>query len=544
MFEQLVGIRGQLTELVAAVDPDAFSGATARQCWAELDKVEKLAAAGKTLLARRLAQTHRPQLQGTKTAAEDLASKSGTSTGQAKDSLDTSQRLPDQPSVDGALRRGELSPAQAALISAAAAADPSAEARLVDLASQVSLAELREECARVRAAADPDPEATNRRLHRGRALRRYTDPEGFWTLHAEGTPQAGAAFNTILDPIIDRIFGQARRQGRHEPVEAYGFDALMAMAGQAADGDSGQGETESADGGGERPAGATPAGDASGGDGLDGSGQPAHEEADTGAAATPPSGAGTGRGAGPGSGAANGFGSALPVGRLLGDDTTAGADPGIFAAGRPQTAPTCPPASRSVNPRYLALLRVDVQALRRGRADGEEMCEIQGVGPVPVSVARDLLGQAIVKLVITRGTDVLNVTHLGRGPTAAQRAALLWMNPTCAVQGCTRTRVEWDHQIPWAETHHTRLDELDALCEFHHDLKTRCGYALVPGKGKRAFVPPDDPRHPARQPARAGPAPPPSDHGPPAAAPKRSRASTPRRRAFRQSPLPITLPDG
>src|SRR5829696_8930559 len=235
MFEEAVEIRDRLAVLVDRLDPDAFSGATARELWAVLDKSERLCAAGKTLLARRLAQTHRPQLQGTKTAAEDLAKKSGTSTGQAKESLDTSQRLPDQPSVDGALRRGELSPAQAALISAAAAADPSAEARLVDLASQVSLAELREECARVRAAADPDPEATNRRLHRGRALRRYTDAEGFWTLHAEGTPQAGAAFNTILDPIIDRIFGQARRQGRHEPVEAYGFDALMHLADQAAD---------------------------------------------------------------------------------------------------------------------------------------------------------------------------------------------------------------------------------------------------------------------------------------------------------------------
>jgi hypothetical protein len=114
-----------------------------------------------------------------------------------------------------------------------------------------------------------------------------------------------------------------------------------------------------------------------------------------------------------------------------------------------------------------------------------------------VPVARGLLGEAIVKLVITRGVDVLNVTHLGRGPTAAQRAALLWTNPTCSVQGCHRARIESDHREPWAETRHTRLDELDPLCVFHHDLKTRVGWALVPGKGKRAFVPPDDPRHPA-----------------------------------------------
>jgi hypothetical protein len=114
-------------------------------------------------------------------------------------------------------------------------------------------------------------------------------------------------------------------------------------------------------------------------------------------------------------------------------------------------------------------------------------------------VARELLGEAILKLVITDGVDVRNVTHLGRGPTAAHRAALLWMNPTCSVQGCPRSRLEWDHREPWAQTRHTRLDELDGLCAFHHDLKTRCGYALIPGSGKRAFVPPDDPRHPTNR---------------------------------------------
>jgi Domain of unknown function (DUF222) len=204
MYERLVGVRGQLAELVTAVDPDAVSGSTARQCWAEFDRIERLAAAGKTLLARRVADTHRPDRSGSKTPAEDLARKAGSTTGSAKDAMDTSQRLPEQPELDRALRRGQLSPAQAGLISAAAAADPAAERRLTELAGQVSLAELRAECARVRAAADPDPEATNRRLHADRRLRRWTDSEGFWNLHAKGTPQAGALFNTVLDPIIDR----------------------------------------------------------------------------------------------------------------------------------------------------------------------------------------------------------------------------------------------------------------------------------------------------------------------------------------------------
>ena len=38
----------------------------------------------------------------------------------------------------------------------------------------------------------------------------------------------------MLNAITDQAFTGARRQGRHEPVEAYAFDALMAMAVHAA----------------------------------------------------------------------------------------------------------------------------------------------------------------------------------------------------------------------------------------------------------------------------------------------------------------------
>jgi hypothetical protein len=235
MFEDAVEVRDRLAVLVDRLDPDAVSGSAARELWGVLDASERLCAAGKTLLARRIATTHRPEMAGAKTAAEELARRSGTSTGAARDALDTSARLPDQPGVDGALRRGELSLAQAAVVSAAVAANPAEEHRLVELAAQVSVPELREECARVRAAADPDPAATNRRLHAQRRLRRWTDSDGFWNLHAKGTPQAGAAFNAVLDALTDRVFTAARRAGRSEPVQAYGFDALMALADQAVD---------------------------------------------------------------------------------------------------------------------------------------------------------------------------------------------------------------------------------------------------------------------------------------------------------------------
>jgi hypothetical protein len=161
-----------------------------------------------------------------------------------------------------------------------------------------------------------------------------------------------------------------------------------------------------------------------------------------------------------------------------------------------------PEATKRPSPTYLGLLRVDWEALVRGDVADGELCEITGLGPIPATTARELLGDAILKLVITKGVDVLHVTHLGRGPTAAQRAALLWSSPGCSVEGCPRTRVEIDHREPWAQTHHTRLDATDPYCSLHHRQKHRDGWALVDGSGKRAFVPPDDPRHPKNRPKR------------------------------------------
>jgi hypothetical protein len=162
---------------------------------------------------------------------------------------------------------------------------------------------------------------------------------------------------------------------------------------------------------------------------------------------------------------------------------------------------SAPEKAKRPNPRYLGVIRADAEALRRGAVEGEEVCEIVGVGPVPVRTARELLGDAILKLVITNGVDVANVVHLGRGPTAAQRIALLWQQPKCSNIACSSTFTEIDHREPWAGQRETVLENLDRLCRGNcHPLKTNCGWSLVEGKGRREFVPPSDPRHPKHKP--------------------------------------------
>jgi hypothetical protein len=533
MFDMVIRCGDQLAGVVARLDPDSLSGQNAQSWWYALDRIERLAAGGKTLLARRLAATHTPSRSGQKSAAEKLAREGGTSVGAAKDALDTSERLPELDKVQAAVRRGELSAAQAALISDAAAADPSAQERLLALASRGSMPELREECGRVKAAADPDPDATYRKLHASRFLRRWTGPDGTWNLVARGTPEHGAIINSALNPILDRIFRAARRSGRREHPDAYAFDALIALA-RGEDGTDPDRSDENRTGS-AQPA-ANESAEQSADRAADAELAPADQTRDGNDDTSP--------------GTADGILAVSTPGPVKPSDLTAA----------PGTSPAVSPRHTGVGPRYRALIRVDLQALLRGRVEGGEVCEISGVGPIPARRARELLGDAVLHLVITRGVDVLNVTHLGRGPTAAQRVALAWAAPVCTVEGCYRRRLENDHREPWAKTRHTRLDELDPLCDFHHDLKSYLDWALVPGTGKRRFVPPDDSRHPDNQGAtsndperraearpQAGGAPRPvgTDRRPPTAAPSGAPAprTSSRRRPRQAAQLLIPVPE-
>lgn len=190
------------------------------------------------------------------------------------------------------------------------------------------------------------------------------------------------------------------------------------------------------------------------------------------------------------------------------------------------------PAPRP-SPKHLALIRVDLSALVRGTVQGDEICEVAGIGPISVTEARNLLGDSILHLVSENGIDVQNITHLGRGPNAAQTLALLWTSQQCTVLGCHRTHTENDHRIDDAHTKHTRLDELDPLCDHHHDRKTLEGWALVTGNGRRRFVPPDHHDHPGHQQS--------SPSGTPVAPELAQRARRAHERAQRVTPGPETM---
>jgi hypothetical protein len=184
---------------------------------------------------------------------------------------------------------------------------------------------------------------------------------------------------------------------------------------------------------------------------------------------------------------------------------------GLVALARAGTDPGPGSASGSGPARSgSVIVRVDYDTLMRGYALHGEVCETVGFGPTTPQAVLDLLatGDPFIKVVVTRAQDVVGVVNFGRRPNRAQMTALEWIYPTCAALGCS-TRACWlqsDHRADWAKTRYTVLELIDRLCPAHHRLKTYNGWMLVVGKGKRAFVPPEDPRHPgpATAPPRTG----------------------------------------
>jgi hypothetical protein len=411
---ELISIRDELAGFTRGLAPGEVGGDAAAAAVAVLGEIERLAGAAKALLARRVADTGRWQGHGDRSPAHWLARQSGTSVGEAGAVLDATGKLDDLAATDDAFRAGRLSGPQVREITAAAAANPDAEADLLAAAATESLRELRERSRLARAAGE-DESARHARIKASRYLRAGVVADGAFELHYRDTVDAGADLLAALHPLRDRIFRQARTQGRRHPLEAYTADAVHLLARTAL--------TNMADGG----------------------------------------------------------------DRHRRDNSGAG-DGAERAADVEGPASAVPPRNAKI------IVRIDHTALTRGHTQAGEICEIAGVGPVPVATVKAMMNDAFLAAVVTKGEAVANVAHLGRKVTAKQRTALEWRGLRCAVAGCpARQFLEIDHLIDWARTHHTKLDELEWLCPHHHDLKTYQGYKLEPGTGPRRLLPPDHP---------------------------------------------------
>ncbi len=389
MFGTVTEATNLLRQAVTPLEPRTFTGDDAARLLKLFAEAERLAAAGKALMARRVEETRVWSGEGHRSAASWLAATTGSSVGSAIGTLETARRLEDLPAVADAQREGRLSEVQAREVAAAASADPRAEADLLSAAAREPVAALKQRCQRLKASA-ADEAARHRAVHDRRCLAHWNDPDGAFRLNLRTTAEAGASILANLKPFCDQAFADARAAGRRESTEAYAADALVAMAEAAV--------APEADGG------------------------------------------------------------------------------------------------QASGPRAMVHVRVDHAALLRGHTEAGEVCEVPGVGPIPVATARAWAGDAVLRALVTDGVDVVAVAHAGRSVTAAQRAAIEERDPVCVVPGCTTGKgLEIDHVDGWTLTHTTTLGRLARLCRWHHYLKTHCGHRLDGVAGDWRLIPPDHP---------------------------------------------------
>ncbi|MEX2099935.1 MAG: DUF222 domain-containing protein [Acidimicrobiia bacterium] len=131
--------------------------------------------------------------------------------------------------------------------------------------------------------------------------------------------------------------------------------------------------------------------------------------------------------------------------------------------------------------RVTAILHADVQPLLTGDTEPGDTCEIAGIGPVSLTSARELLGDALLEVVLSDGVDVRTVVHPSRTVASTIRTALLWQHRECSVAGCHEVHgLEAHHTKDFAMTGRTCLDELALVCKRHHRLITTGGFGLEP----------------------------------------------------------------
>jgi len=440
-----------LESFVRAFEPGRYSGADAAVLVERFSLGEHLCATGKALAAKRATETEHHRKDGSRSAAEWLAGKTGDSLGHAAGSLQLADQMEDHPGLRDALRSGELSEARAHKVADVLKLDPNSEDELLEAAKDPSETnrQLADRCLRAKAKARSaeDNRAAHERIRAARFLRHYTDGDGAFRLEGSFTPDAGAKLLAAIKPTRTVLFDEARRLGLREHPDAYGADALVALL---------TGERQ-------RPPRA-PRGD---------EGRTGADQATTGQATT-------GRASDQDEGADNGDSG----------DTGDAVDPETDGD---QDTTECP--STAFPPPASVHLRVDLAALHRGHLEDAECCEIPGVGPVPIETARELLGDAILELVITKGSDIASVTHLGRTVRAPLRRALIERDQTCVIPGCdVREGLQIDHRIiPVVEHGETALWNLARLCSHHHHLRHHAGFRLEGGPGDWQWLPPEKP---------------------------------------------------
>lgn len=116
---------------------------------------------------------------------------------------------------------------------------------------------------------------------------------------------------------------------------------------------------------------------------------------------------------------------------------------------------------------------------------------VEGVGPIPLSRARELCGGDAKWMRVLTHPETGMVLSVGRAqysPPPALRKLVKWRADRCMGPGCgmPASRCEVDHQMAWSrDDGETSLDNLAPLCKGHHTVKHHGGWDVqqIDGSG-------------------------------------------------------------
>lgn len=380
--KEFIDLAEQFSQAAADLEPEVMHGSDAVRALEAAAQAEQAGAAVRGRLSKRVEDTNAWRRHGARNAQEWIALKTGLSPGRVGASIRTARELEDQPELREEFATGRLSEDQTRVITDTVKDAPDAAPDLLDTARTKGLKGLREEAARVKAAAVDEDELYARAVKR-RHLRGVPTGEGDTRVHGLVPNDLWAEITAAVKPHQDAAFEQARKEGRRESPDAYFLDGLIAL-------------TRSKNGG----------------------------------------GGGT---------------------------------------------------------RTEVHVLVDHRAILRGHTEVGEICEVDGIGPVPVSVAEQLTDDAFISVLLTDGVDVQRVSRPDRHVQVQLRDAIRLRDRTCAVPGCDLDRgLEFDHcEEDFADDGPTAYWNLDRVCKGHHDKKTYEGFRLEGTAGDRDWIDPD-----------------------------------------------------
>ncbi|QHC60130.1 HNH endonuclease signature motif containing protein [Rathayibacter sp. VKM Ac-2760] len=142
-------------------------------------------------------------------------------------------------------------------------------------------------------------------------------------------------------------------------------------------------------------------------------------------------------------------------------------------------AGTTPDAEHRPDPTFVPGIRAEVRlTLAASTAVGldDAPADLDGYGPVPAEIARELIRTAASFTRVLTDPDTGAVVSVGRTwrvPPPQMRLHLQLRDQTCRFPGCTRSASssEADHSIEWRNGGETSLENLVSLCTSHHHVR-------------------------------------------------------------------------